>query len=311
MKRMTENKPVRTLDHDRFPFRTTEEAAVPMADCRLIVNLVMVLQHFPIDAKAPFPLPGAPDRPYPDLGNYTQRESGLGHALWRLTDEIEPYAIPVSFVVERLALPYLSDVEAVLRNPRHCVVAGGEHAVYVHTPDMAREEEQRVIADCLRDIETRLQRKARGWRSPYCSQSPATLDLLAEAGLRYVGDFANDDRPFAIRTASEPLVAVPMNHFYSDLHFIHNCRQSVEDYARATIAAAEWLAAEKAPTPAVLSLVVHPWIMGATHRMSTFACLLAALRAIPGVRFMNSDDICALSPADAQRAPCAQGASKP
>lgn len=285
----------RVLDHDRFPFRTTAEAIVPKSNSSLIVNLVLVLQRFPIEAKTPFALPGALDRPYPDLGNATQRESGLGHALWRLTDKIEAQGLPASFVVERQALPWLRDIDVLLRDPRHCIVAGGEHAVRVHTAGMAHGEEHEIISTCLRDIEASLERKVQGWRSPYCSQSPATLDILAEAGLRYVGDFANDDRPFEIRTDSTPLVAVPMNHFYSDLHFIHGCRQSVDEYARATISAAERLAVEGWPTPAVLSLVVHPWIMGASHRVDCFSSMLAALRAMPGVSFMNSDDIYASS----------------
>jgi len=294
-----ESPPVRRLDHDWFAFRTAGQARVPAADCRLVVSLVVVLQHFPLDAKPPFAVPGALDRPYPDFGNYTQRESGLGHALWRLTDEIEACGVPASFVVERQALPWLEDVQAVLRDPRHCLVAGGEHAVRLHTKEMDRDTERRIIADCLRDVGARFGRPVAGWRSPYGSQSPATLELLAEAGVRYVGDFANDDRPFGIVAGGRPLVAVPMNHFYSDLHFIHACRQHVDDYAQATLRAAEWLAAEAQPAPSVLSLVVHPWIMGATHRVSAFASLLRSLQALPGVRFMNSDQICAASVADA------------
>lgn len=294
MKRIMEDGATRSLDHSWFPFRTTAEATVPRSEaaCKLVVSLVLVLQHFPIEAKSPFPLPGAPDRPYPDLGNFTQRESGLGHALWRLIDEIESRKIPASFVVERQALPYLADVADVLCDPRHCLVAGGEHAVRVHTRDMDRDVERSIIADCLRDIQASLGRRVQGWRSPYCSQSSATMDLLAEAGVRYVGDFANDDRPFEIHTENAPLVAIPMNHFYSDLHFIHGCRQNMVEYADATIAAAKWLAAEDRSAPAVLSLVVHPWIMGVTHRVAAFSAMLDALKAMPDVRFMNSDEIC-------------------
>jgi len=299
MTQAAESRPVRRLDHEWFDFRTAGQARVPAADCRLIVSPVVVLQHFPLDAKAPFAVPGALDRPYPDLGNYTQRESGLGHALWRLTDEIEAAGIPASFVVERQALPWLADVAGILGDARHCVVAGGEHAVRLHTPDMDRDTERRIVADCLRDIGARFGRAVAGWRSPYCSQSPATMELLAEAGVRYVGDFANDDRPFEICVAGRTLTAMPMNHFYSDLHFIHACRQPVDDYVQATLRAAEWLAAERLPAPAVLSLVFHPWIMGATHRVSAFASLLRSLRDMPGVRFMNSDQICAASLADA------------
>lgn len=281
----------RSLDHSWFPFRTTAEATGGQHDCKLIVNLILVLQHFPIDAKAPFAVPGAPDRPPPDLGNYTQRESGLGHALWRLTDAIESRALPATFVLERQALPYLTDLHGLLKSPRHSVVAGGEHAVRIHTRAMEREEERSLIAGCLEEIREVIGREAIGWRSPYCSQSPATLELLAEAGVRYVGDFANDDRLYEMTVGGARLVALPMNHFYSDLHFVHSCRQHVDEYAQATIDAARCLAAETHATPAVLSLVVHPWIMGVTHRVNAFANMLDALQQMAGVRFVNSDEI--------------------
>ena len=295
MKPVIDSQPTRRLDHDWFAFRTAGQARVPAVDCKLIVSLVVVLQHFPIDAKAPFAVPGALDRPYPDLGNYTQRESGLGHALWRLTDEIEAVGVPASFVIERQALPWLADIQTILSDSRHCLVAGGEHAVRLHTKEMDRDTERRIIADCLRDVGTRFGRPVAGWRSPYGSQSPATLELLAEAGVRYVGDFSNDDRPFGILAGGRPLLAIPMNHFYSDLHFIHACRQHVEDYTQATVRAAEWLAEEGLAAPSVLSLAVHPWIMGATHRVSAFAALLRSLLAMRGVQFMNSDQICVSS----------------
>lgn len=288
---MPHNASVRDLDHDRYPFRTMGEPGILFDDAQLVIHLVFVLQRFPINAKPPFALPGSLDRPYPDLGNATQREAGLGPSLWRLVDELESMSIPASFVVERQALPSLGDIEPQLRDLRHSVVAGGEHAVHLHTNEMTPDDERRIIAASVGDLEQRLGRKVHGWRSPYCAQSPSTLDLLAEAGLSYVGDFACDDRPFEIRTDIAPMLAVPMNHFYSDLHFIYSCRQSIEEYVRNTIGAAEWLIQERKSSPSVLSLVVHPWIMGATHRASQFARMLSSLESLPGVKFMSGDRI--------------------
>jgi allantoinase len=280
------------LDHDWFPFRTPASAPVLALDdgATLAVTLTVVLQHFRIDYKPPFPLPGELDRPYPDMGNFSQRQAGLAAGLWRVVDAIEAAGIPASFVVEHDAIGAAREIADVLRKPGHCVVASGEHAARVHTPAMTREEEAGIIRASVAAIRKELGRDVIGWRSPYCAQSANTLELLAQEGLSYVGDFANDDRPFQVTTPGGGLLAVPMNHFYSDLHFLHFCRQSVDEFSRASATAADVLASEgRAGNPAVLSLVVHPWLIGAPHRIEAFSRMLRAIQEKPGVRFMSTD----------------------
>ena len=48
-----------------------------------------------------------------------------------------------------------------------------------------------------------------GWLGPYIAQSGVTLDLLKEAGYRYVMDWAMDDQPIWMRTRAGPILSVP------------------------------------------------------------------------------------------------------
>ena len=41
-----------------------------------------------------------------------------------------------------------------------------------------------------------------GWMSPWLSNSPVTIDLLHEAGYRYVMDWTMDDQPVWMTTRS-------------------------------------------------------------------------------------------------------------
>ncbi len=280
------------LDHRWFPFRTTADADLfqPEEGINAVVCVIVVLQAFPIDAKATFPIVGL-NRPYPDIGTFTQRQVGCTDGLWRLADSLEALDIPTTFALERQALPELEDIKTLLRAPAHAVIAAGEHAARVHAGEMAPGEEAGIIADCKHALEDSLGRAIVGWRSPHCSQSSETLSHLAAAGFRYVGDFANDDRPYTLTADTGALTAVPMNHFYSDLYLLHECRQPMADYVEATQAAARCLARERAPGAACLSLVVHPWLMGVPHRCEALAGLLAALRGMTGVRFMTTDEV--------------------
>ncbi len=275
----------RGLDHDLFPFRTIRDA-VPFRlpdDARIAFNLIVVLQRFHIEAKPPFPVPGMIDRPYPDVGNTTQREVGLRSGFWRIRDAVEQLGISATFVVERDALALLEGDLDILRNGRHDVVAGGLHAARLHTAAMSVDEEREIIRDCRDTLTRTLGRPVTGWRSPSCAQSPATLDLLAEEGFAYCGDYNNDDRPYVMAAKTGNLVAMPMHHFSSDLHNLIVMKQPTEMFFDSIEKGARWILGRKTEPAIVLPLVVHPWITGVPHRFHRFKSFLADLLKLEGL----------------------------
>lgn len=283
-----------SLDHEMFPFRTLRDS-VPFAlpdGARVGFALTIVLQRFHVGAKPAFPVPGMLDRPYPDLGNAAQREVGLRSGLWRILDAIEDTGIRASFVVELDALDQIADAVDALKNPRHSVVAGGQHAAQLHTDALDPAAERAIIAKCRNGLQDALGREVRGWRSPFCSQSRTTLDLLAEAGFTYCGDFQNDDRPYSISTKTSPLTALPMHHFSSDLHNLFVMKQPTDSYFGGFCDGARWLVAQGRKQPEIiLPLVVHPWVTGAPHRIRSFRRALQEITAMPGVVSLDADSI--------------------
>jgi len=282
----------RGLDHDLFEFRTLRDAAefnLPDGGS-VAVAICLVLQDFSLAGQPPFPVPGALSRPYPDIGNFSQRQVGTTDGLWRLVDAIERQAVCVSFVAEQAVLPKITEVHPVMRDERHAVVASGRDATSLITPATLPEVEAAIVRDGISSVQEVLGRTPIGWRSPYCSQSPQTVELLAEAGIRYTGDFSNDDRPYRIRTSSGPLLAMPMNHFFSDLNLIHTCRQTETEFFETLLRAARWLAAESTPAaPRVLPVVLHPWLSGTPHRIGMFESWLAKIGEMSEVRFVSTD----------------------
>ena len=51
-----------------------------------------------------------------------------------------------------------------------------------------------------------------GWLGPGLTQTLETPELLAAAGVKYIGDWVYDDEPTMIRTAKGPLVTLPYTH---------------------------------------------------------------------------------------------------
>lgn len=282
------------LDHSWFGFRTLRErGAFSLPDAgRLAVTVSIVVQDYELAGIPPFSVPGTLDRPFPDIGSFSQRQVGTTDGLWRLVDTIEHFGIPASFVIEQQALGKITDIHDVLRSPRHAVVASGRNATTLHTPSMNAAEEEAIIRGSIAAIASTLGRTPIGWRSPYCALSERTLELLPRAGIRYLGDLANDDRPYELSTPGGPLVAVPMNHFFSDLHLIQQCRQTEHEFFESLERAARWLCREtSAGSALVLPIVLHPWLSGTPHRADRFTDLLKQLTAMDGVRFLNTDTV--------------------
>ena len=282
----------RVLDHDQFAFRTLEDPIEfkLRAGARIAVCLTVVLQRFHLDRKPPFAVPGMIDRPYPDIGNATQREVGLRRGFWRICEMIESTGLPTTFVVERDALPLL-DGEDILKNARHDVFAGGINATRLHMTGLAVDEERAMIRDTRDALANALSRPIDGWRSPSCSQSDATLSLLAHEGFRYCGDFANDDRPYQLTMDGRTMTSVPMQHFSSDLHNLFVMRQPMELYFESLLRGAKWLLGRKSQPAIVLPIVVHPWITGVPHRIGALGNLLQGLLELDGVTGMNAREV--------------------
>ena len=56
-----------------------------------------------------------------------------------------------------------------------------------------------------------------GWLGPGLTQTLETPDLLAAAGVKYIGDWVYDDEPTVIRTANGPLVTLPYTIELNDI----------------------------------------------------------------------------------------------
>lgn len=283
-------------DQDWFSFRALRPAvpASPAASlglaCDVAVHLAISLEAFPLGVKPPFAVPGALDRPYPDLANWTQRKVALGEGLARLQDLIEETGIAVSCVVQSDALDELGAFLPFLKSAPVSIIAGGANAAALHSAFADAASEAAAVAGVLAKLRDGLGVPVRAWRSPSGVHSPHTFDSLAAAGLEAVLDLNNDELAFEIRTRSGPLMALPWQHFSSDLHSLIVCKQPLEDYLHDLTQGLSWLRREAgAAGPRIMTLPVHPWIIGAPHRFRAFAGALRAWTALPGAAFVNTD----------------------
>ena len=123
-------------------------------------------------------------------------EYGNRVGVFRVLDTLQRHGFKPTIAMDRLTAEHYPFLV------RHCVARGFEfiaHGVSVNrmiTSRMPEQEEREYIRTSV-DALTRATGKApSGWLGPEYGESANTPGLLAEAGIRYVCDWVNDEQPY-------------------------------------------------------------------------------------------------------------------
>lgn len=207
------------------------------------------------------------------------------------------------FVTGHTADTYPESVKAI-------AAAGHEigHHGYLHENPVAlsREEERAVLEKGLTALDRAAGVRPVGYRSPSWDNSPHTIDLLQEFGFRYesslmghdfvpywarVGDVIHKDRAYEFGRASD-IVEMPVSWILDDYpHFEYvrtenrlspglSAPSKVEEIWRGDF---DYMYREV--DGGVLTLTMHPQVIGRGHRMLMLERLIDYFRGHDGVRF--------------------------
>ena len=101
--------------------------------------------------------------------------------------------------------------------------------------------------------------------------------MLAQAGIRYVCDWVNDEQPYPLKVSQGELYALPISLPLDDVNALWDRRIDVERYGAMIKETFDVLYREGASTGKLLVLHVRPWLIGQPFRIG---CLEDALRHI-------------------------------
>lgn len=276
-------------DHDLYPWSSIfDRAPVTWPDGKTVaVWPVVSLEWFPIVPEdKPFRAPGHMQTAYPDYRHYTAREYGTRVGFYRLLDAFAKVGARVSVACNAAI------AERYPQIVRDIVDAG--HELIAHSTDMNgtiatgldEAAERELIACSLDTLERAAGIRPRGWHSIARSQSWNTPRLLAEAGVAYMCDWANDDLPYRWNNG---LVNLPLNHELSDRQILNVQQQSVDSYVEQMQDSFTWLAGEGVGR--VLPLHLTPYIIALPYRIDAFERLLAWFAEQPQAWIARGDAI--------------------
>jgi len=138
---------------------------------------------------------------------------------------------------------------------------------WIHQFHMTENEERAFIKKAVASIEATTGRRPVGWLSRYLL-TPNTRRLLVEEGFRYHMDDYSDDLPFWDRVDGTPILIVPYALDSNDMKMWTTPALTPSDWLRYATDSFDWLYAEGASEPKMMSLGVHLRIIGRPGRIA-------------------------------------------
>lgn len=279
------------MSNPRVPYEmyTDRKPLAPLRGKPIMVQVVVNVEHWPFDQAMPRSAIPAPHgkSPIPDVGNFSWVEYGLRVGMPRFLRIIGERGIRAStFMNASCADVYSACAEAMLKAGWEFVGHG-----WVQRSLQFEEDEAAVIGRSLERLHRLTGKKIRGWFGPGVGESFDTPDLLKAAGVDWLADWFLDDLPCWMRTKHGPMIAMPYTLELNDVPLYVVQQQSSEEMYRRLEMTLRIFDVEARTHPKVLTVALHPHVMGVPHRADVLARCLDLLLARDDVVFVTGSEI--------------------
>ena len=281
-------------DHDHYEWRpiVDRERLRWPEGARVALVAIVVLDHLDfLPPEGSVQPPGQYHRPLPEYWAFTHRQYGLRVGVFRVLEALARHRITPTIALDAQTAencPWLV---------RHCVGRGYEimgHGIAASrmiTSRMSEAEERRYLRGSLDAVARAAGARPRGWLGPERGESKRTPRLLAEEGIRYVCDWANDEQPYPMRTPAGELFALPLVLDLDDEFALRDRRFPVDGYVRTIKQAFDRIYRDSAATGRLFVLTIHPYLMGQPFRARFLDDALRHLRRRKRVWCASASDI--------------------
>jgi peptidoglycan/xylan/chitin deacetylase (PgdA/CDA1 family) len=156
---------------------------------------------------------------------------------------------------------------------------------------MSPDDERAYLSDVVGTIERATGSRPKGWLGPALTETLQTPEILAELGLTYVCDWCCDDQPFSLNVKAGPMLSVPYSIEVNDIPLFVGKSLSGEDFYRIVVDQFDVLYAEAEESGRVMSLGLHPFVVGLPFRHPYLVRALEYILGHDGVWATTSDEI--------------------
>jgi allantoinase len=231
--------------------------------------------------------PPAGGSPTPDIPNWAWHEYGNRVGFWRMLDVFDRQNIKAVLAINGKAIAGYEPIARAALDRGWEFMGHG----YGQKNMQKVENEAEDIAKTSKAIADFTGRAPRGWLGPGLTETWDTPDLLVEAGYDYVCDWVLDDQPTVLKTRTMPIVNIPYTQECNDVAMMLIQHHKASEYYDRAIDQFEQLMHDGQGSGRVMALVLHPYIMGAPHRLKYFRQVLEKITAQEGVIFWTGEQI--------------------
>jgi peptidoglycan/xylan/chitin deacetylase (PgdA/CDA1 family) len=231
--------------------------------------------------------PPAGGSPMPDIPNWAWHEYGNRVGFWRMLDALDHAQVRAVLAINGSAIARYGAIVEAARERRWEFIGHG----FTQKNMQKVADERADIRNTAAAIRAAIGRNPRGWLGPGLTETWETPDLLVEEGYEYVCDWVLDDQPVELRTRTRPIVGIPYTQECNDVAMILIQHHKAAEYYDRAVDQFEQLYSDAAHSARIMALVVHPYIMGAPHRLKYFRNALLYMRERPDVLFWTGEEI--------------------
>ena len=215
-------------------------------------------------------------KPIRNFSNESNYQYGIKAGAPRVLALLRRYGVSATFTAAALSLERAPDLAKQIAADGHETCAHGYR--WVHQFGMDEDAERDFIRSAAQSIERTTGARPVGWLSRYLL-TENTRRLLVEEGYSYHMDDFSDDLPFWDAVDGKPILIVPYALDSNDMKMWVSPALTPADWLDYAVDSFDWLYAEGADAPKMMSLGVHLRIIGRPGRIGAFEKFLRHVAA--------------------------------
>jgi allantoinase len=266
-------------EQDRYPYSAIVDRK-PLRwpnGARVAVWVIPNIEHFLFDRPSTS-VTAVTTSLVPDVLNYSWRDYGVRVGIWRMMDVMGKHGVKGTVALNSdVCRHYPRIIEVGKQLGWEWMGHGSNNSTLINR--QSEEEEKQLIKNVVDTIKTSTGQQPRGWLSPALSESHRTLDILAENGIQYVGNWVNDEQPYPMRVKSGSIISMPYSIELNDIPVFLDQGQAPETFGKMISDQFDVLYEDGAKTGRVMSICLHPFLIGHPPRSKYFDQALAHIRA--------------------------------
>ena len=257
-------------EHDRFEYSAIIDRK-PLKwpnGARVAVWVIPNIEHFLFDRPSTS-ITAVTTRLVPDVLNYSWRDYGVRVGIWRLMEVMQRYGVKGTVALNSdVCSKYPRIIEEGKKLGWEWMGHGNNNSTLIN--QQSESEERALIQSVVKTIKDSTGRQPRGWLSPALSESHRTLDILAENGIEYVGNWVNDEQPYPMRVKTGSMISIPYSIELNDIPAFLDMHQTAEAFSQMIKDQFDALYEDGAKSGRVMAICLHPFLIGHPYRSKHF-----------------------------------------